>query len=168
MKTGYFNKLIYINLSKIINLISQVANEHSNISAFCVCICIILYALVIAIYYLQIGKFTLQWYFCPFWHFSPFWLSMKVLCRNAWCNIFAFLYFNVVQFHVCLLSWHGMDFHFAWKSLAPSWSCALFCLTFLERMFCGSCTGVMCHSSCGMYIEWCCDCYNICRNWIMA
>ena len=49
------------------------------------------------------------------------------------------------------LSWHGMVIHFARELLAPSWCCALFRLSFLVHMFGGSCTGRICHLSCGIH-----------------
>ena len=53
----------------------------------------------------------------------------------------------------CLsLSWHGMVIHFAQELLAPSWCCAVFCLTSLVHILCGFCTGGICCFSCGMWI----------------
>ena len=56
-----------------------------------------------------------------------------------------------IHFPCPTLSWHGMVIHFARKLLAPSWCCALFRLSFLVHMFGGSCTGRMCHLSCGIH-----------------
>ena len=49
------------------------------------------------------------------------------------------------------LSWHGMVIHFARELLALFWCCALFRLSFLVHMFGDSCTGGMCHLSCGIH-----------------
>ena len=87
----------------------------------------------------------MQCLFCPFWHFSPYWLSMKVLCQSTWCHmlvmhLFLLFIFPCGVFPCPSLSWHGMVIHFARELLAPSWCCALFCLTFLVHMLCRSCT----------------------------
>ena len=42
------------------------------------------------------------------------------------------------------------------------------CLSNVSCMFCGSCMERMCHSSRDVNVEYCCDCYRICRKKIMA
>ena len=86
-------------------------------------------------------------------------LHFEVLIqRLAWFMWSLTLINTLVNYYVWLLS----------IVLAPSWCCALFCLIFSCTHCCGSCTVVMCHSSFGVYVQYCWDCYIICRTNIMA
>ena len=85
--------------------------------------------------------------------------------QNAWCHIFdtfhpTVLHLNVVRFHVCWLPWHDyvVLLRNTWELLTSSRCCALFFLKFRVHMIGSSCTGHMCHFSCDVYVECCCDC----------
>ena len=50
-------------------------------------------------------------------------------------------------------TFHLYIIKFARELVDPSWSCALFCLSFLVHIIRGSCMGRMCHFSCGVNIN---------------
>ena len=85
-----------------------------------------------------------------YYRFCHYWPSVKVLCRYARYHIvvgdkcyFTFLYFNVVCFHVCWLSWHGRCWPLSSVCLVLSYvSCTHAC------MHAESCMGGMWHFSC--------------------
>ena len=95
--------------------------------------------------------------FLPFLHVCPSLFVVRVPSSRSPHVMFLYSF-----------SVYCLDIHFARESFALSWHCALFCLTFLVCMLCGSCTGGTCYSSCGVYVKYCCDCYRICLKKIMA
>ena len=64
-----------------------------------------------------------------FWYFRPYWLGVKVLCRSAWCHIFAgdtFFILTFVYFIVCYCLGTRWFSTLTRELLAPSWCYALF------------------------------------------
>ena len=118
-----------------------------------------------------------KFHFCPFWHFSPYWLSMKVHCPIAWCHIFVgdtiqfcpFIFqCGVVQYLFIVLARDGSPLRTGVVGLLAFLLLCLVSSNVYCVHVCSSCTGGMYHSSCGVNVECCCDCYRIRRKNIIA
>ena len=114
---------------------------------------------LISYVFLLVGRFTLQYIFCPFWHFSPY-------CRIAWCHIFAGDTFNFYLFIFQCGVQQSLSRHSEFSTSHGSFHVlCLFCLSFCVQMLCGvSCTGGLWHFSCGVNVI----VTNFVGEWIMV
>ena len=113
-------------------------------------------------HFLLFAKFTSQCLLCTCWQFSPYWLMLCVVWTSAavkltWSGASVFICFPfcwLIHFCACyLFTIVLIIFHFARESLAPSWCCTMFGITFLVQLF-----------------TWCvccllnCNCYHFCQK----
>ena len=90
------------------------------------------------------------------------------------------IWIDQMQFYFWEIYHHIPDLGILWDLSSPHFLCkgriAILSKSDAEllkreygySLFCGSCTGGMCHPSCGVYVECCCDYYRICRIKIMV